>query len=56
MGWKSKIFRKKIKYKNPYAEELSNGDYYPRIKESEKTYSRKKIKVKDIYKYEESSD
>lgn len=55
MGWRKKAFQKKNS--NPYAKELSEDKYHQRIKESDKLYIRKKIKVTDVYKYdEESSD
>jgi len=53
MGWRKKTFQKRS---NPYAKELSEDKYRQRIKESEKDYTRKKIKVKDVYQYDESSD
>lgn len=58
MGYKRKVFQKKIKQRNPIARELSeDARYHQRIKESEKDYTRKKIRVKDVYEYdEESSD
>ena len=57
MGWRKKNFqKKKISNRNPYARELEEGQYRQRIKESDKEYTRKKIKVKDVYQYDEPSD
>ena len=56
MGWRKKTFQKKINKRDPFARELSEDKYRQRIKESDKEYTRKKIKVKDVYQYEESSD
>lgn len=55
MGWRKKTFQKKTN-RNPFAKELTEDKYHQRIKESDKDYSRKKIKVKDVYEYEESAD
>ncbi len=55
MGWKKKTFQKTPK-RSPYARELEEDKYRQRIKESDKEYTRKKIKVKDVYEYEESAD
>lgn len=55
MGWRKKTFQRKSN-NNPYAKELSDDKYHQRIKESDKDYTRKKIKVKDVYQYDESSD
>ena len=56
MGYKRKIFQRKIKHRDPFAKELSEDKYRQRIKESDKEYTRKKIKVKDVYQYDEPSD
>lgn len=56
MGYKRKTFQKKIKNRNPFARELSEDKYRQRIKESDKDFSRKKVRIKDVYEYEESAD
>ena len=55
MGWRKKTFQKKINH-NPFAKELEERKYRQRIKESDKDYSRKKLRIKDVHEYEESSD
>ena len=55
MGWRKKTYQKKSN-RNPYAKDLGEDKYHQRIKESDKAYQRKKIKAKDAYQYEESSD
>lgn len=56
MGYKRKTFQKKPKNRNPYARELSEDKYYQRIKESDKDYTRKKLRIKDVHEYEDSAD
>lgn len=56
MGYNRKIFQKKVKNRNPYAKELAEEKYHQRIKESDKVYTRKKVKLKDVYEYEDSAD
>lgn len=56
MGYKRKTFQKKTKNRNPFARELSEDKYRQRIKESDKDFSRKKVRIKDVYEYEESAD
>lgn len=56
MGWRKKTFQKKIKNRSPFARELEEGQYRQRIKESDKDYNRKKLRIKDVHEYEESSD
>lgn len=55
MGWRKKTFQKKTN-RNPYAKELAEDKYRQRIKESDKDYTRKKLRIKDVYEYEESAD
>ena len=56
MGWREKTFQKKPKDRNPYARELSEDKYRQRIKESDKDYTRKKLRIKDVYEYDDSAD
>jgi hypothetical protein len=55
MGWRKKNFQKKIKNRSPYAKELEEWQYRQRIKESEKTYKRTKLNVRNTYEYDEES-
>lgn len=55
MGWRKKNFQKKIKNRSPFAKELEEGQYRQRIKESEKTYKRTKLNVRNTYEYDEES-
>lgn len=56
MGWRKKTFQKKKTNRDPFARELADDKYRQRIKESDKDYTRKKLRIKDVYKYEESPD
>lgn len=53
MGWRKKSFQKKITNRSPYARELEEGQYRQRIKESEKTYKRHKLNVRNVNEYDE---
>jgi len=55
MGWRKKSFQKKIKNRSSFARELEEGQYRQRIKESDKDYNRKKLRIKDVHEYEEQS-
>lgn len=55
MGYKRKIFQKKIKNRNPFARELSEEKYHQRIKDSDKIYTRKKVRTKDAFEYDDES-
>jgi hypothetical protein len=62
MGWREKTFQKNSarkgqpKDRNPYARELSDDKYRQRIKESDKEYIRKKLRIKDVYEYDDPSN
>jgi hypothetical protein len=55
MGWRKKTFQKKPKNRSPYAKELSEDKYRQRVKESDKEYTRKKLRIKDAHEYDDPS-